>query len=268
MCKKLAWLLISFFIWCLIQPGATVFAASSEGDDWFERMSLKADFRLRHESQFRETSTGEVPDRQLQRIRFRLAAKLHLRKDLDIGFRLASGGTGPTSTNQTLGNSFETKGIQLDQAYAAYQYDPGKFLGGKFANPFYTTEVIWDGDVTFEGLAQQFKFNPSGETQVFITLGQFFIDELATDEQDPYLLALQAGIEQKLGDWMKAKLALAYYDYDNTRGRTLDHATSGNTQGFGAEQNDYDLIDILGEIFFDLGQSSRDRPSLPYFCRV
>ena len=253
MSKKLVWLLISFFILCLMQPGATVFAASSETEEWFDRMSLKADFRLRHESQFRSTATGDRPDLQRQRIRFRIAGKMHVLKDLDIGFRLATGGTDPISTNQTLGNSFETKGIQLDQAYAAYQYGPGTFKGGKFANPFYTTEVIWDGDVTFEGLAQQFKFKPSGDTQVFVTLGQFFIDELATDEQDPYLLALQAGIEQKLGASMTAKIALAYYDYDNTRGRTLDHATSGNTLGFGAEQNDYDLIDILGEISFDLG---------------
>ena len=52
---------------------------------------------------------------------------------------------------------------------------------------------------------------------------------------------------------MTAKLAIAYYDYGNIRGRTLTHATRGNTIGFGAEQNDYDILDILGEVSFDLG---------------
>ena len=253
MSNKPVWFLISLGILCLIQPGSTVFAASSEGENWFERISFESDFRLRHESRFRKTSTGDVPDRQRQRIRFRIGGKMHVLQDLDIGFRLVTGDDDPLTTNQTLGNSFETKDIRLDWAYAAYKYGPGKFLGGKFGNPFYSTQVVWDNDLSFEGLAQQFKFEPSSETKVFVTLGQFFIEEFSTDEQEPYLLALQAGAEQKLGDSIKAKLAVAYYDYGNIRGRTLTHATRGNTLGFGAEQNDYDILDILGEISFDLG---------------
>ena len=259
--KLIVWSLLGLFIGGgMVQPVFTPSAEAAEEENWFERISLNADLRLRHESQFRETSTGDVPDRQRQRIRFRIGGKMHVLKNLDIGFRLVTGatdiftgGSDPTSSNQTLGNTFETKGFQLDRAYAAYQYGPGKFLGGKFENPFYTTQVIWDSDVSVEGLAQQFKFKTTDNTKVFVTLGQFFIEELPADEQDTYLLALQAGVEQKMGDSVKAKLAIAYYDYGNIRGRTLTHATSGNTLGLGTEQNDYDILDILVEVSFDWG---------------
>lgn len=260
------WSVLGLIFWgWMVQPDFAPSAEAAEEESWFERISLNADLRLRHESQFSEISAGDVPDRQRQRIRFRIGGKMHVLKNLDIGFRLVTGatdtitgttGTGggdPVSSNQTLGNTFETKGFQLDRAYAAYQYGPGKFLGGKFKNPFYTSQVVWDSDVSVEGLAQQFRFKATDRAEVFVTLGQFFIEELPVDEQDTYLLALQVGIEHQLADAIKAKLAIAYYDYGNIRGRTLTHATSGNTLGFGAEQNDYDILDILGEVTFDLG---------------
>ena len=78
------------------------------------------------------------------------------------GIRLATGDSNsPTSTNQTLGGSggnFSKYAIWLDRAFLSYDAGPGDgqeltFLVGRFDNPFFSTDIHWDNDLGFDGLA-------------------------------------------------------------------------------------------------------------------
>ncbi len=242
--RKLAWFLMFLLFFSVFKSSGRVWAQSAEDRDWYQKVKVYADLRLRHESYFRDG--GTVVDRDRQRIRFRIGATLNISKGLDIGFRLATGGDSPISTNQSFDDAFDTKDFGLDRAFVAYQTGPARLIGGKMANPFYSTEVTWDGDLSFEGLAEQFRFQLADSTKLFINLGQFALDKNATGPVEPFLLAFQAGIEQKFSATVKAKLAVAYYDFLHVKGVALP---VGGT----VLAEDFDVLDVLGELNFDLG---------------
>ena len=99
-----------------------------------------------------------------------------------MGFRLLTGSTtDQTAPNQTLGNSgyFNYKTFNIDRAYAGYSpnglKDYGALKGvtvgaGKFENPFlrYSTPIVWDGDVTPEGIYEKatLQFASTANTKV------------------------------------------------------------------------------------------------------
>lgn len=223
---------------------------NSQDIDLAGKLKFKGDFRLRHETNFRDAPT---PDQNRERIRFRLGGGIDLYKDLDLGFQIATGSADPISHNQTLGNTFEKKGFQLDKAYVHYKYESADFTGGKMGIPFMRSEVVWDDDVSMEGLSEQFVHKISDSTKLFVNLGQFVIDEVSSSSKDPYMTAWQGGIEQKIGN-VKARIGVAYYDYINVKGTAIDHLTSGNTKTSSKLDNDYNILDILGELHFDLGK--------------
>ncbi len=77
---------------------------------WSQVISLKGDFRARNQWEEKENSDPRIR----QRIRFRLKGEAQVAQGFRVGFGLATGGNDPRSTNQTLENMFETKGVQLD----------------------------------------------------------------------------------------------------------------------------------------------------------
>ena len=219
--------------------------------------------RLRHESLFRKGSNPSVSqrfDRSRQRIRFRIGGEFFFTPNLKVGFRLASGGSSPTSTNQTLDNTFSTKNINLDKAYVDWiiprDNSSLRLKGGKFGVPFMKTQQVWDSDVTVEGLAEKLA-HKFGNTQLELILGQFVVEEFspglnngATD--DIHLLAYQGIVSQKLGGHAKAKVAVALYDYNDLRGNITTFGATGNTlDGNGRFQTNYDILNILAEIGTD-----------------
>ena len=73
---------------------------------------------------------------------------------------------------------------------------------GRMNNPFVTTDLLWDGDLAFEGAAATFKYDwkKSGlfaiddhSRTLFATVGIFAVDESEITSQDKWLYALQLG---------------------------------------------------------------------------
>jgi hypothetical protein len=124
--------------------------------------SLSGDLRLRAEPTFGGPA-DQSQNRFRERIRFRLNAEAQLNDQLKGGFSLASGDlNNPVSTNQTLNQYTTRKPIAIDRAYATY--NPGWFrpltvTGGKFAYPWYNTELVWDKDLNPEGAGETLAFN-------------------------------------------------------------------------------------------------------------
>ncbi|MBT3365761.1 MAG: hypothetical protein HN472_05010 [Nitrospina sp.] len=185
--------------------------------DILERFSWKGDLRIRFQSESTETP-GVVDERDRGRLRFRLGATIHMLEDLDIGFRMATGGlTARDSGNVTLDGGFTHKAFDLDMAFFRYQPTVAGWKtvlqGGKFKPPFMASEIIWDNDVTVEGIGQQFS-RKIGDTTLDANFGQFIYDEFDPGE-DIIILGYQGIITQKTG-LGKFKVALAYYDVQNT----------------------------------------------------
>ncbi len=178
-------------------------------------------------------------DRDRVRLRVRAGAEILLGEGFSAGLRLATGeSNSPVSPNQTLGagnGGFSKYSVWLDRAFLAYDAGPGNgdgeeltFLIGRFDSPFMASEVQWDDDLGFDGLALRGKvhlrdnlstFFSGGAFPLFNTDYNFSTYELEKFEStDRWLAAVQAGIEWKIdGDW-KVKAGIAYYDFRNVEG--------------------------------------------------
>jgi hypothetical protein len=236
--------------------------------DWLSRIKWDGDVRLRYEKDiFPPGNSGFTPDYQainaaggiarageaafvndaIDRERLRLRARLGLlakvNDHLEAGLRLTSGSTSdPVSTNQTLGSAYNHNTIVLDRAYL--RFDPKAaltFWGGKIPNPWFGTDLVWDEDLNFDGVAATFKPRLSERLTGFGTFGWFPVQEAERSTSDKYLTGVQAGFDWRLSANHNLKVGLAYYDYHHISGQRntllssqLDHSApqfvqKGNT---------------------------------------
>ncbi len=94
------------------------------------------------------------------RARFNINAKLN--DDLSGGVSFASGDVNdPIATNQTLSSYYSRKPLLFDRFFINYNphwFKPLTLTVGKFAYPWYRTELTWDNDLNPEGAAQTLSF--------------------------------------------------------------------------------------------------------------
>lgn len=208
---------------------------AGEVPGWLTGWEFKGDVRLRYEGtdydhfQVDGEELGKK-DRNRGRFRLRLAAEKKLTDQLTFGMRLASGAGEPTSTNQSFDDGFSGKEIWIDRVFVEYQFDKALVVAGKVANPFETTDVVWDSDVNPEGIYESF-----GE-KTFVHLAQFVVEEQSS-KTDSHLFAGQVGHAFERGS-----VALGYYHYDDLADAGLPAA--GNN-GLAA---DFHLLDVVGQI--------------------
>ena len=80
----------------------------------------------------------ESSDRNRNRLRARLTIAATLDDNWSAALGLASGGTNPISTNQTLGGGAFTKDLRLDLAYVTYAgFANTALTAGKYRNVFF-----------------------------------------------------------------------------------------------------------------------------------
>ncbi|MGH8553958.1 MAG: putative porin, partial [Methylococcales bacterium] len=103
-------------------------------------------------------------DRYLGQVRARLGMNISLTESMLAGFRVTTGNIrSPVSVTQSLGNYGSRFQIDLDWAYLQYEghtSDKFKWLtlqAGRMPNPWFYTNLVWDDDLSFEGLIAQFR---------------------------------------------------------------------------------------------------------------
>ncbi len=247
------------------QPQSAAEAVQKEvakelGTRGLSRIKFSGDSRLRYDSIYYEDEA--IADRQ----GFRLRARVKLETDLGHGvkgvFRLASGmakavpgwdfGSDSISTNQTFTDSFDGKGIWLDQAYLAWTPpELGRHVtlgGGKFQNPWISSPMVWDTDVNPEGFYEQLSF-ANDTVEVFATLGQTVIREV-TDGNDAFMLAYQGGLRAGAGPW-RITGAVCYYDFHNYAANFKYAKGNITTTVDGVtvlDADDFDIVDAVGQV--------------------
>lgn len=207
-------------------------------------------------------------NRQRARIYARVGTEVMLGDGFNAGLSLGTGDSStPTSLNQTLGGSggnFSKYAVWLDKAFISYDAGPGEgeeltLLLGRFANPFFSTTVQWDSNLSFDGLALRGKVKLTDTVSTFFTAGCFPVYNtdlnFASNQPakfastDKWLTGAQLGIDWKLNRDLTAKVGLAYYDFNNIAGRLSSPFTplyptdAGNTDttrpGFAQRGNTY-----------------------------
>lgn len=205
-------------------------------------------------------NTAEDRHRGVGRLRF--GARAELGHSFALDFRIASGNLrSPVSTNQTLGNDGGRWNVNVDKA--AFLWNPVSrtafqefdFRIGRFSNPFSTpSELIWDNDLTFEGLSATYALNPfarnTGKMQrgVFITVGAFPLQEVALSSDDKWLYVGQIGSQLSFGADSSLRFAAGYQKYDNVTGlRNTFNSTLLDYTAPGFLQKGNTLFDIRND---------------------
>ncbi|HKQ83975.1 MAG TPA: putative porin, partial [Steroidobacteraceae bacterium] len=164
--------------------------------------------------------------------RMRVGALVNLGNAFKADLRLASGNVrSPVSTNQTMGTYGGRWTVNVDKAailwnpifsHASQELD---FRFGRFGNPFVSTsELIWDADLTFEGVAATYALDLFGrddtrmERGLFLTVGAFPLQEVELSSDDKWLYGAQLGSLISFGDESSLRIAAGYFKYDNTVG--------------------------------------------------
>jgi hypothetical protein len=126
-----------------------------------------------------------------------------------------------------------------------------KLTGGKFANPFYTTDMVWDPDINPEGGYVQ--FTPKlGSFDTFLTVGFMPIGESSADRNNPFLFGLQGGASSMLMN-RPYKFGVSYFNYDGIKGvawnkyspnytPTLNNSLDGTLLKY-----DFNILEVSGE---------------------
>lgn len=246
----------------LAQARAERWAAPDAVPEWTQRVQLTGDVRVRNESRLFsesnstiETDWGRInagagydinPNTNLDlpplrntrqdrnnswRIRARLGVLAQLGEHTRAGVRLATGNdTSPVSTTQTLGGGLAKKDAWLDQAWLTWSPLPGLALtGGRFANPYWSTDILFSNDLNFDGVAARYEHALGGDgPTLFASLGlsplEYSADNFPATRQDKqasrdkWLNGLQVGLDWGFGDEQRLRAALAYYQFRNISG--------------------------------------------------
>jgi hypothetical protein len=167
-------------------------------------------------------------DRDRLRLRMRLGMKAKVTQGVTVGMRLATGDPdNPVSTNQTLGGYGSNYDISLDRAYIKFNsfINDYELTFGRMPNPWLSTELVWDDDLNFDGVAFSYYFNRSDDMfdderqfDPFVTVGVFPLQEVELNSKDKWLYGAQAGFSYLSENQNEFKMGLAYYYFDNITG--------------------------------------------------
>jgi len=193
--------------------------AIAQAAEWYEKLKLKGDVRFRNEL-IQQTDKG---DNFRWRIRARLVADAEINEAWSATIGLATGSDDPVSTNQDLTSGFSRKPINLDLGYVDFhpKRAPGmNMFAGKMRFPFETadkTQLVWDNDLTPEGIALKYKRKAGEKADVFMNAAGFYITNNDPDNEQ-WMSGGQAGLNVKATDKVGLMAGAGYYSFQRAKG--------------------------------------------------
>ncbi|MGD0959943.1 MAG: putative porin [Methylomonas sp.] len=211
---------------------------------------------------------NNTKDQLLLRERFRLGFEANITDGVKAGVRLAtSNNYSPVSNDQTLGNTGQSYQFAIDRSYLQYDYrDDNKTnwfsaYGGRIINPFLSTDLVFDPDLSFEGFAGSFRYHmnqdnaivrgyqpgsPTGRRglnqgqqspdSVFVTMGVFPIQNVNFSTNSKWLYAGQLGADWLVFNDSRVNFGVAYYEYQNITARYNSATGNGHEYDWTAPQ--------------------------------
>ena len=228
--------------------------------EWVRRITLSGDIRLRYQGDYfvddnalfvRPDDTEKLLNSTEDRHRYRYRARLGMKAKLidyteanvgkvEAGFRMTTGNEKePVSTNETMGDYFNRDSFVFDRAYLKWKWRPinpkldrmpqVSLVGGRFANPWFSSDLVWDADLNFEGVAAGYETDTEQMRpfNLFLTAGIFPLQEEEFSSRDKWFWGAQIGFEYKPRYDMMVTVGAAYYDYRNIEGIQNDPTLPG-----------------------------------------
>ncbi len=230
--------------------------------EWTSRISMKGDFRYRHETINSGSDAeaiankGSTLDRERERIRARLGLTAKVNDAISVGVRFVTSEYGatvnstrtaggidytdsfydprldPRSPNVTLGGYSGKKTVALDQAYV--EWNPGadwKVTAGKMGIPWArpAQSLFVDGDINPEGIAVGFNHG-----YFFANAFYFWLNEVTssnTDRADANMNGGQVGVKVPFGTGSNLTVAASYQKNGSVQGRATTTFYGNSTNG-------------------------------------
>ncbi|WP_417318345.1 putative porin [Erythrobacter aureus] len=199
-------------------------------------------------------------DRFRTRVRGRFAIDGRVNDHVEAGVRLVTGNLmDPVSTNESLTGNFDKFTVGLDRAYIRlrpfakdHRFGGTNLVLGKFDNPFFSTELMFDRDLQFDGAAATLSAAFGGgedAPRIFLVGGAFPLEEWDFTGNDKYLFGGQIGFAGSPTPGLRLQAAAALYEFSHVQGQF-------NTQGL--RDNDYTAPDRVqfGNTMFNLRQDN------------
>jgi hypothetical protein len=249
------------------KEAVTTSAAKIQIGDWVQELKLSGDLRLRNQADQRTPMILTNPllgpqDRNINRdrwrFRLRLSADFKLAGNFFGGVQLATSDNRAADTkNATYTGGYDLYSIYISRAFMGWAPTPGlTFIAGKQANPYYTTDLIYDPEVDPQGLVERIDFHkffnmtfgepvaadgkegkapppappsPGNSLELSLIAGQFVFNNNNADsgstqlKWDAYQFQEQLLAKLHIGDKLTITVAPGLLNYNN--------ASSGGTPG-------------------------------------
>jgi hypothetical protein len=151
-----------------------------------------------------------------------------------------------------VGDDFRQRPLFLDRGYI--KWDPSErwsAVAGRFPNPFFwPTELVWDEDLNFDGVAGSFKPQINASTSAFVSAGWLLMDHqtstpVTPNPRDKTIAALQAGADWRPDSQLHARIGAALYDFRNLAGlRNSLNSQANDWSAVGFRQKGNSTFDI------------------------
>ena len=216
-------------------------------DSLLDRLDVGGDVRLRYEHNW---AAENARDRGRGVLRARLRASYAINDWLAAGGQIVTGDPDdPNTADVSLSSFADDLAFTLDQAYLRAKFGRATFWGGKFANPFTRSDLVWDGDVSPQGLATTYEA-PLADGVGLRLAGLYFLVDESVAGPNSDMIGGQAELALQPAPEWKVRLAGAYYDY------TLRSLAGGDAGDFrsnllrpdGRYLSDFDLVDGIASI--------------------
>ena len=154
----------------LAKEPASVPTTKIQVGDWVKELKLSGDLRIRNQWDERDpmllTNRKLGPQdphiqRDRWRFRLRLNADFKLAGNFFGGVQLATSDNRASDTkNATYTGGYDNYNIFISRAFMGWIPQPGlTFVAGKQANPFYTTDLVYDTEIDPTGLVERIDFD-------------------------------------------------------------------------------------------------------------
>ena len=272
------------------QKAKSASASTLKVPEALKSMELYGDLRLRYENRIARAASDAATSEERQRWRYalRLGLRGDVSEDFFYGVRLDTGTYGRSAwvTMADDNNSNASKSSQSNKTTDAVAVglafigwkpaDWVQVIAGRQSNPLFTSSLVWDPDITPEGLSEKFVYKLNDNATLFATAGQFLYTQIGKrtgawtggtlnspnpglgSSQSAMLYATEVGGAYKFSDSTATRAAVNYYKYRLTADETVFNS---NFQGTGGTANDLGIrnlqvVEIPMEVRFPVASLS------------
>jgi len=168
-------------------------------------------------------------------VRLRLNVNADLGGGWQSGARISTGTlVNPDSLNQVEGQYGGRYTTDVDLAYLGWSNTPllprnaVTIWAGKYANPFFYSDLLWMPDVTFEGVAADYRLRLAGSPQAplswYLTAAAVpeqdvpLTDDFGSSSNNKWLYAGETGLDWHFNEGSRLRFGIAYYYFDHIAG--------------------------------------------------